>query len=147
MPILYLTNFMGLVDGEQVSREKSAISFFKQVKDHAKVDYSDMILFDDEAVNNDITHELGITFQILKYKDGLTWGDYQRGIDMWQRAKSIRSPYKGQILSHYPLALPIGYAAVDEGTLHLLEKGESWVDTNDSARWGYGMYLTDNPAM
>ncbi|KIK95086.1 hypothetical protein PAXRUDRAFT_407748 [Paxillus rubicundulus Ve08.2h10] len=89
----------------------------------------------------------GVTFQVSRDQAGLTWENYQQGIELWRRCKRIRSPYLGQDLELYPKKKFIGYAGMDQATVDLLTKGKSRIDMKESARWGYAMYITDNPAM
>lgn len=94
-----------------------------------------------------LTFTLGVTFQVSRNQLGLTWTNYQEGLDTWRRAQAIRTPYLGQNPDSYPKRRLIGYSGMDEGTIALLTQGKNRVDLKESARWGYAMYITDNPAM
>ncbi|KAF8650912.1 hypothetical protein AX16_005037, partial [Volvariella volvacea WC 439] len=120
---------------------------FSKIKESSGFDYSDMILFDDDAANNLVEMMLGVTFQVSRDEKGLTWDNYQQGIEMWRRNQRIRSPYLGNDLNLYPKRRLIGYAGMDEQTVQLLESGGRRQDRKEAARWGYAMYITDNPAI
>ncbi|KAH8107091.1 acid phosphatase-domain-containing protein [Cristinia sonorae] len=126
---------------------QSKTAHFGKIHTYSKVDYSDMILFDDDAESNEVRHMLGVTFQVTRDSKGLTWEKYRHGIDVWKLAKSIRYPYLGQDRKLYPNAGFIGYTGVDEATLQLLVQGKTRIDTEESARWGYAIYIADDPAM
>jgi magnesium-dependent phosphatase 1 len=89
----------------------------------------------------------GVTFQFIRDKEGLTWETYQAGLDMWRRTKKIYSPYNGRDLSQYPNRKFIGYAGIDEKTIELHEAGKRRLDRIEDARWGFGMYVADDPRM
>lgn len=127
--------------------DKSKTVHFANIHDWTGYEYSDMILFDDEAINNMVKVVLGVTFQVSRDQKGLTWDNYQQGIELWRRCKLIRSPYLGQDLGLYPRKKFIGYAGMDQGTVDILVKGKSRIDITESARWGYATYITDNPAI
>ncbi|EIW81807.1 hypothetical protein CONPUDRAFT_72193 [Coniophora puteana RWD-64-598 SS2] len=127
--------------------EEQKIVHFRKIKEWSKLDYSDMILFDDDAANNIVRVILGVTFHLCPDKRGLTEETYKRGIDHWRRCHQIRSPYLGQKLTQYPKKMMIGYSGMDEDTIKLLTQGKNRVDMEESARWGYASYITDNPAV
>ncbi|KAF8835570.1 hypothetical protein BDN67DRAFT_912794 [Paxillus ammoniavirescens] len=120
---------------------------FAKIKGWSKFEYSDMILFDDEAIHNTVEMLLGVTFQVSRDQKGLTWDNYQQGIKMWRRNQRIRSPFLGRDLSLYPKKKLIGYAGMDQGTINLLQNGGRRQDRKEAARWGYAMYVADNPAI
>ncbi|EIW81806.1 hypothetical protein CONPUDRAFT_152711 [Coniophora puteana RWD-64-598 SS2] len=68
-----------LVKYDEVYCANSKVNHFKKIKNESGIDYSDMLLFDDEAVNNDVRHELGVTFQVSRDQKGLSWENYQGG--------------------------------------------------------------------
>ena len=90
---------------------------------------------------------LGATFQIINGMQGLTWERYQYGIATWQRNQGIRCPYPGLDLSLYPKRKLLGYSGMDMETIQLLEGGGRRHDRKEAARWGYAMYVADDPAM
>jgi len=119
----------------------------EKVKGWAGCHYTDMILFDDSAVNNNVEMMLGVTFQVLRDKKGLTWESYRQGISMWERNKAIESPWRGPNLSSYPKKKFLGYSAIDLESIKLLEAGKRRHDRKEEARWGYGIYVADDPAI
>ncbi|KAI5984728.1 acid phosphatase-domain-containing protein, partial [Pisolithus albus] len=135
-----------MVNHDEVYNQSKKVHF-TNIHDRTKIEYSDMVLFDDEAVNNEVTLKLGVTFQVSRNQKGLTWDNYRQGIDLWRRCKLIRSPYLGQDLRLYSNKKFIGYAGMDQDTIDILEKGKNRIDITESARWGYAMYITDNPAI
>jgi magnesium-dependent phosphatase 1 len=88
-----------------------------------------------------------VTFQVSRDQKGLTWDNYQTGLAMWRRNKGIRSPWLGTNPNVYPKKKFIGYAGMDLGTIQHLEAGGRRQDRKEPARWGYGMYVTDNAKM
>jgi len=77
----------------------------------------------------------------------MTWDNYQEGLEMWRRNKNMISPYLGTNPTSYPKRIMIGYSGMDLGTIQLLESGGRRTDRKEAARWGYAMYVADNPAM
>ncbi|KAG2140522.1 uncharacterized protein EDB93DRAFT_1241866 [Suillus bovinus] len=106
--------------------------------------YTDMILFNEEATNNLVRVEQGIVFQVSRDQKGLTWGNYQQGLDQWRCLHTIRSPYIGQNLKSYSDPMFIGFTGMDEGMVNLLMQGKNRVDLKEAAHWGYAMYITDD---
>ncbi|KAF8835571.1 hypothetical protein BDN67DRAFT_975156 [Paxillus ammoniavirescens] len=139
-PIIHMVKY------DEVYNKRKTVHFTR-IHRWSGFKYSDMILFDDEASNNMVKVKLGVTFQQCRGKAGLTWKIYQRGLKLWRRCKKIRSPYLGQDLKLYPKKKFIGYAGMDADTVDRLVKGKNRIDTKESARWGYAMYITDNPAL
>jgi magnesium-dependent phosphatase 1 len=88
-----------------------------------------------------------VTFQVLRHGKGLTRESYEAGLDMWRRNKKIYSPYKGLDLNQYPDRKLLGYSAMDLETIQLLESGARRLDRLEDARWGFGVYVTDDPDM
>ena len=90
---------------------------------------------------------LGVTFQVSRGQQGLTWQNYQEGLAMWRRNKAIHSPWYGLNLNSYRKRKFIGYSGMDLETIKLLEAGGRRHDRKEAARWGFAMYVADNPAM
>jgi len=90
---------------------------------------------------------LGVTFQLCPDNNGLTWDVYQAGLNKWRRNKSIISPFLGNNLDLYPNKKLLGYSGMDIKTVEALEKGGRRTDRKEAARWGYAMYIADDPAM
>ena len=66
---------------------------------------------------------------------------------MWRRNKAIESPWHGTNLNSYPKRRFLGYSGMDIGTIRLLEAGGRRQDRKEAARWGFAMYIADDPAM
>ncbi|KAJ7433802.1 acid phosphatase-domain-containing protein [Mycena latifolia] len=64
-------------------------SHFKIVKQQSRIDYDDMLFFDDNTDNNTVT-EWGITFQEVNSR-GFDWATFQEGLDAYDDAKSSPS--------------------------------------------------------
>lgn len=141
-----LKSLIDLVDYDEVY-DKSKTVHFKKIKEWAGCHYTDMILFDDGAVNNPVEMLLGVTFQVSRDKKGLTWQHYQDGINMWKRSKVIESPWQGINLNKYPKKKLLGYSGLDLESIELLEAGGRRHDRKEFARWGYGLYVADDPAI
>lgn len=137
-PIIDMVSYDEVVD-------ESKTEHFKRIRGWSGFQYTDMILFDDKPENDVVETELGVTIQMCGGQKGLTWDIYCRGIEMWVRNKKIMSPYLGQNLSSYPRRELIRYAVLDDASLRLLERGKT--HKKEPGRWGYGLYLTDDPAI
>ncbi|KAF5384502.1 hypothetical protein D9757_006410 [Collybiopsis confluens] len=124
---------------------KDKTEHFRAIKGYSKVDYSDMILYDDEAFNNTVEMMLGVTFQVSRDQKGLTWDNYQEGLDIWRRTKDIYSPWNGLNVGSYPKRKLIGYSGMDMGTIRELEAGGRRSDRKEAARWGFAVYVADDP--
>ncbi|TFK22409.1 hypothetical protein FA15DRAFT_748753 [Coprinopsis marcescibilis] len=120
---------------------------FEKIKGYTGHHYTEMIHYDDEAPNNIVEMMLGVTFQVSRDQKGLTWENYQEGLDMWRRNKAIESPWHGLDLNLYPKKKLIGYSGMDLETIKLLEAGGRRHDRIEAARWGYAMYVADDPAV
>ncbi|EIW81817.1 hypothetical protein CONPUDRAFT_72203 [Coniophora puteana RWD-64-598 SS2] len=136
-PIIDMVDFDEVVDEDKTKH-------FERIKGWTGFDFSDMILFDDEAVNNLVRVVQGVTFQVSRDQQGLTWENYQQGLDTWRRLQKIRSPYLGQSLQSYSNPVFLGYSGMDEDTVNRLTSGGHRVDLTESARWGYAMYVADD---
>ncbi|KAF9269928.1 hypothetical protein L218DRAFT_1071437 [Marasmius fiardii PR-910] len=143
-PLIDLVSFNEVYD-------ESKTNHFKKIKGLTNFDYSDMILYDDEAINeainNDVEMMLGVTFQVSRDQKGLTWDNYKKGLEMWRRNKAIRSPWLRPNIEPYDKRKLIGYSGMDSETIKLLQAGERRRDKEEAARWGYAMYIADDPAV
>ncbi|KAJ3555669.1 hypothetical protein NM688_g2449 [Phlebia brevispora] len=128
-PLIELVDFDEVYDTDKVDH-------FRKIKDCTGFNYSDMILYDDEAINNTVEMMLGVTFQVSRDQKGLTWDNYQYGLATWRRNKAIESPWRGLDLQSYPKRKFLGYSGMDLDTIELLEAGGRRHDTKEAARWG-----------
>lgn len=121
---------------------------FQKIKDWAGCNFSDMILFDDEAPNNDVEMMLGVTFQVSKDKKGLTWQNYKHGIDMWQRNQAIWTDFniiKNDYNNPNNWYKFLGWSGIDEADIESLEQGGRRHNRVEAARWGFAVYVADDP--
>ncbi|KAJ8520249.1 hypothetical protein ONZ45_g2929 [Pleurotus djamor] len=140
-PIIELAAYDEVYDDDKVKHFNKIHSY------DTKVVYSDMILFDDEATNNTVEMMIGVTFQVCRDQKGLTWANYREGIETWRRNQAIITPWAGLKVSAYPHARLIGYSGMDIETIKLLEKGWRRHDRKEAARYGFAVYVADNPAI
>lgn len=136
-PIIKMVKFNEVYDEDKTVH-------MKKIQEWTGYNYADMILFDDEATNNLVRVEQGVVFQVSRDQKGLTWENYQQGLDQWRRLHAIRSRYLGQNLKSYSDPMFIGFAGMDQGTVNLLTQGKNRVDLKEAARWGYAMYIADD---
>ncbi|KAG7097706.1 hypothetical protein E1B28_005030 [Marasmius oreades] len=136
--VIELVNFNEVYDADKTTH-------FRKIKGWTNFDYSDMILYDDEAINNTVEMMLGVTFQVSRDQKGLTWDNYQEGLDIWRRTKAIHSLWHGTALNSYPKRKLIGFSGMDMGTIQQLEAGGRRTDRKEAARWGFAMYVADDP--
>jgi len=127
-----------------VVSNESKVEHFRKIREWSGIDYSEMILYDDEALNNSVRIQLGVTFQAVRLKKGLTWETYQEGLNAWRRARKIRIPPN---LSPTPTPMVIGYTGQSRTVIDLVQRGECRVHRAWTCRWGFGLYVTDHPGM
>jgi len=130
-----------LVKYDEVVNEPK-VNHFRRIQKWSGSDYSDMLLYDDEALNNSVKVELGVAFEFLRNRGGLTWDAYQRGIETWRRAKRITIPSGIQ-----PKRRIIGYSGLPTQWIDLVRKREGTVDTKIPYRWGYALYVAPSVAL
>ncbi|KAG7097697.1 hypothetical protein E1B28_005022 [Marasmius oreades] len=123
--------------------DKDKTTHFRAIHGYNKEPYIDMILYDHMKQSTKVEMLLGVTFQYCP--NGLSWDVYQEGIATWRRTKALQSPWHGLQLTSYPKRKFIGYSGMDLGTIELLEKGGRRHDRKEAARWGYAMYVADDP--
>ncbi|KAI0278375.1 acid phosphatase-domain-containing protein [Russula brevipes] len=131
--IIHLVQYNEVVD-------ESKVEHFRRIQGWSGSDYSDMILYDDEAFNNSTRIELGVTFQFVRSGEGLMWDVYQQGLDAWRRAKNITIPPNP---GSAPNRVLIGYSGLSNAWIDLVRRGEGLVDDKTPARWGYALYVAD----
>ncbi|KAJ8094245.1 hypothetical protein PM082_006784 [Marasmius tenuissimus] len=123
--------------------DKHKTVHFRAIRGYNQERYADMILFDRMKQSTRVEMMLGVTFQYCP--NGLNWSTYQEGIANWRRTKALHSPWHGLQLTAYPKRKLLGYSGMDIGTIELLEKGGRRHDRKEAARWGYAMYVADDP--
>jgi magnesium-dependent phosphatase 1 len=78
----------------------------------------------------------------------LTWDDYQQGLEVWRRNQRIVvRPTLGAPIDPLPNRKHIGYVGTDFDTGQRYKQGLRRLRSNRPSRWGFGMYVTDNPTM
>ncbi|KAF5384466.1 hypothetical protein D9757_006409 [Collybiopsis confluens] len=65
---------------------------FKRIQGWSKYDYTDMVLFDDEAPKD--VSDLGVVVVDCPTSTGLTWQSYEKGIARWTEKKQKKPPLK-----------------------------------------------------
>jgi len=133
--IIHLVTYDEVID-------QSKVQHFRRIRAWSTSDFSDLLLFDDEAYNNIVRIEVGVTFQVVRDRKGLTWEAYRQGIDAWQRAKNITIPS-----SLGPVPMLVGFSGLPASWVELVRRGEGRVDRNTPYRWGYALYIADTIAM
>ncbi|KAF9529479.1 acid phosphatase-domain-containing protein [Crepidotus variabilis] len=129
-----------MVNYDEVVNESKA-NHFRRIASWSGADYSEMLMFDDEGMNNVVRIELGTTFQIVNGGMGLNWGIYQLGLAAWRRARSLMIPSNPSGILNRQL---IGYSGLPNSWIDLVRKGEGIVETEIPYRWGFGLYVTSS---
>ncbi|KAK3939202.1 acid phosphatase-domain-containing protein [Diplogelasinospora grovesii] len=118
---------------------------FERFKNWSGRRFHQMMLIDDKAENRIVEWWQGATF--VKVKDsnsGVTWTDYNEGLDKWRRYRQIQFRMPGRIRGASRTKL-IGYASADAATAQRYKRGERRLATGRPARWGYALYVADDP--
>jgi len=93
-----------------------------------------------------LTVSIGVTFQkVSNPSNGLTWDDYQRGLKIWRGNQRIRRHMLGEGLDPLPNRKLIGYVGTDYDTGQRYMLGMRRLKSDRPSRWGWGMYVADNP--
>ncbi|KAK9457360.1 magnesium-dependent phosphatase-1 [Dipodascopsis uninucleata] len=61
----------------------SKISHFTMIRDKTKIDYSEMLFFDDESRNKEVEYRLGVKF--IHVRDGVSQRVFDQAITDWRR--------------------------------------------------------------
>ncbi|KAI1386602.1 acid phosphatase-domain-containing protein [Hypoxylon trugodes] len=87
-----------------------------------------------------------VTFQkVQKPSVGLSWDDYQQGLYVWRCNDYIRRNTSNIGLDPLPNRRCVGYVGTDSDTAKLYKSGERRRPSGRPSRWGWGMYVTDDP--
>ncbi|KAK3377076.1 acid phosphatase-domain-containing protein [Lasiosphaeria ovina] len=116
---------------------------FENLKTRTGIDFHDMLLFDCNLENTGVELWQGVTIHIVQ-RSGLTMADYQQGLEAWRRNAAIRIPFP-QSITELPKRRAIGYVGTDDYTYMLYLNGKRREKSDRPSRWGFGMYITDNP--
>ncbi|KAK0727045.1 acid phosphatase-domain-containing protein [Lasiosphaeria miniovina] len=104
-----------------------------------------MLLFDDKAENMDVEQWNGVTFfKIAKPGRGITYDDYKNGLKLYRSFMEWRRyiPASGAESSRVQ---HIGYVGADMLNAQRYAEGKRRTRTDRAARWGYAMYVADDP--
>ncbi|CAL1705822.1 unnamed protein product [Somion occarium] len=127
-------------------KDESKQEHFKRIKNWSGYEYHDMLIFDDQPLNLEVETWEGVTFKLVKHhNDGLTWQDYLDGLDEWRKNQYIRVAQPPRLIDPHPNKMLIGYAGTDRETALLYVQGKRRQFTKRPARFGYGLYASDNP--
>ncbi|KAI1286526.1 acid phosphatase-domain-containing protein [Xylaria venustula] len=125
--------------------DKSKLEHFQLFRDWSKKTYHQMVLFDDQNANKDVELWKGVTFQKVKDPSaGITWHEYCKGIDQWRRYNALRIPVPTRYDTVYEPYF-VGFVGTDVPNAERYARGLRRLPTTRSARWGYGLYVTDDP--
>ncbi|KAF9529481.1 acid phosphatase-domain-containing protein [Crepidotus variabilis] len=116
------------------------VNHFRKLQGWAQVDYSEMLMFDDEPFNNDIRITLGASFQLLRNRAPFTWNLYQQGLAAWRQARSLTLWLNPG--GNNPVL--IGYSGLPTSWINRIHAGEGIVEKKMPYRWGFGLYLTSS---
>ncbi|CAA7268355.1 unnamed protein product [Cyclocybe aegerita] len=137
-----ITDFIKYDEVKDESKQKH----FKRIKNWSGYEYHDMLIFDDQPLNLEVETWEGVTFKLVKHhNDGLTWQDYLDGLDEWRKNQYIRVAHPPRLIDPHPNKMLIGYAGTDRETALLYAQGKRRQFTKRPARFGYGLYASDNP--
>jgi len=124
----------------EVKDESKALAW-RRIRERSGSDYADFLMFDDEASNNATRIILGVTFQLCRNKQGLTWDTYQQGLATWRRAKQLTLLTEPSTKRRRVL---IGYTGLPTYVTDPVHKGEGIIDTSFTYRMGYALYVSDS---
>ncbi|KAF9529482.1 acid phosphatase-domain-containing protein [Crepidotus variabilis] len=129
----------------EVSNE-SKVNHFRRIRQWSQFDYSEMLMFDDEASNNTVRITLGpatsgTSFHLVRNRTTFTWNLYQEGLAAWRQAKNLTIGLNPGFPQNRVL---IGYSGLPTSWINRIYAGEGVVETTTPYRWGFGLYLTSS---
>lgn len=71
----------------------SKLTHMQKLQRDTGIPYEDFLFFDDESRNKE-TESLGVTMCLVR--DGVTWGELERGVREWRRRRGHVSPDEGR---------------------------------------------------
>ncbi|KIJ46698.1 hypothetical protein M422DRAFT_249863 [Sphaerobolus stellatus SS14] len=87
----------------------------------------------------------GVTFKLVAHtQHTLNWDLFLDGLAEWRRNQHMMVP-NPRMLDPHPNKMLIGYAGTDRKTAAEYAKGHRRHPSGRPARWGYGLYVADNP--
>ncbi|KAF2815546.1 uncharacterized protein BDZ99DRAFT_516265 [Mytilinidion resinicola] len=121
---------------------------FERIKEYSGVEYHNMLFFDDQAANSEVEMWQGLTFQKVSHSSlGLMLGEYLHGLEVWRRNQYMRCPMPNAGPDPLPNRRLIGYIGTDWYTGQRYSEGMRRLKSSRPSRWGWGMYVADNPEM
>ncbi|KAF2501613.1 hypothetical protein BU16DRAFT_556093 [Lophium mytilinum] len=121
---------------------------FERIKEYSGVEYHDMLFFDDQAANSEVEMWQGVTFQKVAHSSrGLMLGEYFHGLEVWRQNQYMRCPMPNAGPDPLPNRRHIGYVGTDWFTGQRYAEGMRRLKSSRPSRWGWGMYVADNPEM
>jgi magnesium-dependent phosphatase 1 len=85
-------------------------------------------------------------YKIADKSVGITQKDYKNGLALYRAHNSWRLPIPKTGISSSKVR-HIGYVGADKKNALRYAEGKRRLPSERSARWGYGMYVADNPNM
>ena len=99
-------------------------------------------------INVQLTITTGVTFQkVSNPSSGVSQNDYYYAINIWRRNQLIRRNMPGAGPNPLPNKRHIGYVGVDYDTSQRYKQGQRRLKSSRPSRWGWAMYVADNPEM
>ncbi|THU78088.1 hypothetical protein K435DRAFT_769697 [Dendrothele bispora CBS 962.96] len=136
------------IEYDEVKNE-SKLNHFHRIKGWSGLPYHEMLIFDDLPLNLEVETWEGVTFKLITHKTGITWDDFMSGISEWRGNQRINVPFNSdfRLLDPHPNKMLIGYVGTDIDGAKAYAAGERrpFSKTTRPARWGYGLYVADNP--
>jgi magnesium-dependent phosphatase 1 len=83
-------------------------------------------------------------YKIASKAAGITRKDFQNGLDLYRAHNSWRLPIPDKGIGS-SMVRHIGYVGADKKNALRYAEGKRRLPSERSARWGYGMYVADNP--
>ena len=88
----------------------------------------------------------GVTFQKVSDPSyGLSMEDFERGLKIWNRNHHIRRNMPNAGLDPLPNRMHIGYVGTDGDTGYRYSQGWRRLKSHRPSRWGWGIYVADDP--
>ncbi|KAK7000384.1 acid phosphatase-domain-containing protein [Favolaschia claudopus] len=147
---LWHFGIIGSVSYDEVY-DVSKINHFARIQTYTaqsgeQIDFSDMLLFDDDPKNREVEITFGVTFKTIQKGKGLTWKSYQEGLAVWRRNKFCMRSIPASLSVQHKKRF-VGWVGTSGAIAARYRQGLRRQDYSRPARYGYGLYLTDDPAI
>ncbi|KAI0115677.1 acid phosphatase-domain-containing protein [Nemania sp. FL0031] len=118
-------------------------------KDNIIKPFTKMLKYDEVKDVSKMEHfknikEWSVTFMKVDPRFGVTWDDYNRGLNRWRRYNAIQFQIPRNGVESREVKF-IGYVGADEASAMRYQEGKRRLKSNRVSRWGHGMYVTDDP--